>query len=44
MKKTKTVLEKLARYKVYTYIYNRVITFGSVQTSKNLGLLQEINV
>ena len=28
MKETKTVLEKLTRYKVYTYIYKRGITFG----------------
>ena len=32
MKETKTVLEKLTRYKVYTYIYKRGITFGSDQT------------
>ena len=43
MKKTKTILEKLAKYKVYTYLY-RVITFRSYQTLENLRLLQEINV
>ena len=31
MKETKTVLEKLTRYRVYTNIYMRGITFGSNQ-------------
>ena len=44
MKKTKTILEKLARYIVYMYIYNKVITFKSDQTLENLRLLQEIKV
>ena len=31
MKETETVLEKLTRYRVYTNIYMRGITFGSDQ-------------
>ena len=44
LKRPKLFWKKLARYRVYTYIYNRVITFGLDQISENLRLLQEINV